>query len=527
MKKITLLISGLFLLLAWLTRDYNYPWVNFTAQFYGFLFLIPLLIFYINKKIIIPIITLPLFLLAFIPILHYFIGKIIFFSTAFFGFIYILSIFIALILGFNFCKNNLERTNFFNSICNFMAFSGFIVAMMAIVQFFNYESIFNFISDNSKYQRPFANFAQPNNMATFLLISGVCTSYIFLKTNKYSYLFILLIISIGVLLSQSRTAFLSLIVIYIFIVFYNNKNNLKIGFWRINIYLITFILLFVFLPYLNSFLVDIFSLEQKKLINLVSKTIKVDARIEIWKQILVAIKEKVFFGYGWYQTDIVFFLNYKNNNVYYSINSAHNFLLDFILWNGVIVGAPYLIYFGLIFYNLLKQVKDLETTFFILILIPFTCHSMLEFPQNYSYFIFPLVFLIGVFMYKGEFTLILVRRYVIVTLIIYIFFSVKLYNDYQELRWDFRGARNYLNEPNSASQVGRNIFFDSLVARINFYGIDPYKEYSNVEILEFEKIILFHPSEYNLNKFIQILNYNGYSEMSMKYKKYLNLITKN
>src|SRR5690606_27949409 len=161
-----------------------------------------------------------------------------------------------------------------------------------------------------------------------------------------------LIISIGVLLSQSRTAFLSLIVIYIFIVFYNNKNNLKIGFWRINIYLITFILLFVFLPYLNSFLVDIFSLEQKKLINLVSKTIKVDARIEIWKQILVAIKEKVFFGYGWYQTDIVFFLNFKNNNVYYSINSAHNFLLDFILWNGVIVGAPYLIYFGLIFYNL-------------------------------------------------------------------------------------------------------------------------------------------------------------------------------
>ncbi len=67
-------------------------------------------------------------------------------------------------------------------------------------------------------------------------------------------------------------------------------------------------------------------------------------RLAIWQQILHAIAERPWFGYGWHQTSVAYTLISDQFQGPVWVKSAHNFILDFIVWNGLVIAIPFFAY---------------------------------------------------------------------------------------------------------------------------------------------------------------------------------------
>ena len=63
------------------------------------------------------------------------------------------------------------------------------------------------------------------------------------------------------------------------------------------------------------------------------------SRLAIWQQMIHAIWDQPWFGYGWNQTSVAYTLVSEHFQGPVWIRSAHNFILDFVLWNGVIIAV--------------------------------------------------------------------------------------------------------------------------------------------------------------------------------------------
>ena len=218
-------LSIFFISISWLATEHYNPWVVFYNEFYAAVALVLGMFFIINKKIKIPIIIIPLISLSLIPLIHFFIGKVFYLSIGFLGFIYVSCFWLAIILGFNLSNSIFDRIKIFHYFSSLLVCVGFLTGIIAIFQWLNLEQYIPWIRDINEKQRPYGNFAQPNNMATFLIMSLMACLYLY-ESKKIDIKLIIIsviIILIGVALSQSRTAWLVSIFIYIYLSIYQYK----------------------------------------------------------------------------------------------------------------------------------------------------------------------------------------------------------------------------------------------------------------------------------------------------------------
>lgn len=81
--------------------------------------------------------------------------------------IYVFSFWLASVLGYNLSLGNNNREETFTNLSYVFLASGTITGLIALCQWSNLDSILPGMVNISGNQRPYANFAQPNNMATF------------------------------------------------------------------------------------------------------------------------------------------------------------------------------------------------------------------------------------------------------------------------------------------------------------------------------------------------------------------------
>ncbi|WP_155757258.1 pilin glycosylation ligase domain-containing protein [Acinetobacter sp. CIP 102136] len=212
--------------MSWLSVNHYNPWVVFYNEYYAVIALIISMFFFINKSLKIPKIIIPIIFLSFVPVIHFFIGKVFYFSIGFMGFIYVSCFWLAIILGFNLCNSIFDRVKIFYYFSCLLVFVGFVTGCIAIFQWLNLEDYIPWIRDINGKQRPYGNFAQPNNMSTFLIMSLMACLYIYeiKKTNIRLIIISAIIILIGITLSQSRTAWLVSVFIFIYLSIYQYKD---------------------------------------------------------------------------------------------------------------------------------------------------------------------------------------------------------------------------------------------------------------------------------------------------------------
>lgn len=100
------------------------------------------------------------------------------------------------------------------------------------------------------------------------------------------------------------------------------------------------------------------------------------------------------FGYGWNQTSVAVVESIHFNTVQVWFNSAHNIVLDLLVWNGLPLGFLIIAYFAIWLFWLSKMQKHTISIVAILMVSAILMHAMLSL-QRYAYFLLPMGFLLG------------------------------------------------------------------------------------------------------------------------------------
>ena len=135
-------------------------------------------------------------------------GQVFFFSTAMMGFIFVFSFWLTSVLGYHLSTGHYSREETFTNLSYVFLVSGTITGLIALCQWSNLDSVLPGMVNISGTTRPYANFAQPNNMATFLLMSLMSCLYLYEKKKIQTKWIVAcaLPIIMGIALSQSRTS---------------------------------------------------------------------------------------------------------------------------------------------------------------------------------------------------------------------------------------------------------------------------------------------------------------------------------
>lgn len=514
MKFTLALIAAILISLAWLIHIHYRPWVTYTGELYAFFTLFAVAAICLKEKLKIPTVSLPLLVLACVPLIHFIMGQVFFFSTAMMGFIFVFSFWFSSVLGYNFSIGNYKREETFAHLSYVFLASGTVTGMIALCQWINLDATLPGMVNISGNQRPYANFAQPNNMATFLVMALMSCLYLYEKKKiQTKWLFACAaVIVMGVALSQSRTAWVAAIAIMLYLTFYQYKGIIRLKWYYSITWFIFFISCIVAFPLLSQLAAQAMNTDVVQSRDVVSRATGDMSRIAIWQQMIAAIQAQPWFGYGWYQTSAAFVSISDTLQGPVWIRSAHNFIIDFLLWNGLIISLPFLAYFGYLGYQLQRWVNTPESVIGILMIGAFVTHAMFEFPQHYAYFLLPVGFILGTVLAQNPKIKIIVMPSIGMKFIfaVGLLLLIVIYRDYDVAVPKLGQSIRYEKQPEKITNEKPIYLLTEFNHRIAWIRLNPYSKASAEQIQEGEQMVLSYPTKYNLIKYAKLLAFNGY-----------------
>ncbi len=521
MKFTLALIAAILISLAWLMPIHYRPWVTYTGELYAFFALFALAAIFLKEKIKLPVIGLPLVLLTCVPLVQFVLGHVFFASTTMMTSIFVLSFWLASGLGYNLSIGEYKREDTFTYLSYVFLISGTVTGLIAICQWTNLDSVLPGMVNISGSQRPYANFAQPNNMATFLVMALMSCLYLYEKKKiQTKWLFACAaVIVIGVALSQSRTAWVAAIAIMLYLAFYQYKGIIRLKWYYSTAWFIFFISCIVAFPLLSQLAAQAIDADVVQSRDVVARATGDMSRLAIWQQMLAAIQAQPWFGYGWYQTSVAFVSISDTVQGPVWIRSAHNFILDFLLWNGLIIGLPFLAYFGYLGYQLQRWVNTPESVIGILMMGAFLTHAMFEFPQHYAYFLLPVGFILGTVLAQNPKIKIIVMPSIGMKFIftVGLLLLIVIYRDYDVAVPKLGQSIRYEKQPEKITNEKPIYLLTEFNHRIAWIRLNPYSEASAEQIKEGEQMVLTYPTKYNLIKYAKLLAFNG-NEVEAKHQ---------
>lgn len=374
------------LAISWLVSNHYSPWLAFHSDWVACSAVVISFSILLNRgNLSFPVISIFLFFVSLIPIFQYFGGLIYFKGDAIISFGYIFLASLAAILGLSYEG---KKDELYDCFAIAVLSAGLISMWIALAQWLSVNSFGLFAVQVPLHGRVYANFAQPNQFATFIMVNVCSVFYIYKRGHVriFTALFLVVFFGWGLSLAQSRSGFFELIVFCVLgLIFYWRNKNFRLFFIAtLLIFLVNWVIL---LPLVSDFL---------GFPELRSDKTSLGVRHIHWQTALHAILMEPLFGYGWNQVSVAL----AKSVIFFPpthefLEHSHNFLLDILIWNGVPLSLMFfIIIFSWVYYFLFLK-TDLDDKFVVLVLLCFIVHAMLEFPLEYAYFLMPFSFLLG------------------------------------------------------------------------------------------------------------------------------------
>ena len=515
MKFLLFLLASVFISLAWLLPIHYRPWVTYTGELFAFLSLFVLAAIYLKDRIKLPVISLPLLLLAMIPLIQYLSGELFFFDKALTSTLFVFGFWLSIVIGYNLSVEKINREEVFTGLSYVFFMAGTATGIIAICQWLTLDAYIPGMVDMQRAVRPYANFAQPNNMATFLLMSLLACLYLY-ETKKIQTQWLVptaFIMLMSVALSQSRTSWVACVFILVYVAYQQFKGYIHIKWYYLAAWLAVFIGLVLVLPVIGIYLTQLLDI-QIKAVDVARRATGDMSRLAIWQQMLHAIADRPWFGYGWNQTSVAYTSVSDHFQGPVWVRSAHNFILDFILWNGLIIGIPFLAYFGYWGYQLNKHVNSVESVIGILIIGAVLIHSMLEFPQYYAYFLLPVGFIIGLVQSQQSNikTITLSPNYMRVAYAVSLILLILIVRDYSVMVPKLNQSMRYEQTPEKITNQDQIYLLEEFDRRIEWIRMNPYSKVNAEQLEDIREVVLNYPTKYDLIKYAKVLAFNGYEQ---------------
>ncbi len=512
MKFILSLFASVLIALAWLLPVHYRPWMTYTGELFAFLSLFTLTAIFLQQKLKLPVVTLPLVAMAFIPLLQWIFGLEFFFSVALISSLFVFAFWLSMVLGYNLSFTQKDREQAFTCFSYVLLITGFITGLMAIAQWLTIENHIPGIA-NLRSNRPYANFAQPNNMATFLILSLMASLYLFEKSKLKAWILSLcsLTILIALVLSQSRTSWVVCILFLAYFFYQQHRGYLRLKWYAMLTWVGLFIALILALPALDHWIAQASHLAIANSPTAIERASTGHLRLGIWQQMLYAISDRPWFGYGWNQTSVAQVAVSEYYRIPEWVRSSHNFVLDFLVWNGLLIGVPFLSYLIYLAYRLISRVNSTESVIGILMIVAVLVHALLEYPQNYAYFLLPLGFIIGLVLSQETELKVwtLAPKYTQMMFIVGGLLLVLIHRDYMVAVPKLNQSMRYEHTPEKITNHDRIYVLDELGRRIAWIRLNPNTVLSKEELQQIYEMVQCYPTKYDLLKYARVLAFNG------------------
>jgi O-antigen ligase len=521
------LFSSILLIFSWLTPNHYFPWTTAYNDFSIFLVLFFLGLYLIlnNINLSVPKGFILLIALSVLPLFLWLLRGNIFFGEALVSSIYIAGFSFAFFIAFNLAKESEKVKLETYKIISYLIILACIVSVgIQLSQWLMIKTGSVFIIDLVPGGRPYANFAQPNNFATFLCLGLMASLYIYEKKyiNGICGSFLAFFLLFGLVLTQSRTPWVFCVCFAIWWLW--KTCDLKVRFSKKSLFFFIsgYVFFLIVIPFLSEFLgvtttADIFSRATNGYL-----------RLPMWHQMMIAIQNEPWLGYGWNQVSvaqITVFLDYPTTEW---IEHSHNILLDLIIWNGIPLGLLIILGFSYWLYQLSKLATSIEVIIALAMIGSVLVHAMLEYPLEYAFFLLPVGFLLGLMQAdRLNIKLFKINKNAFsVFLLIYLMLYIWIFLEYRVIEKDVELARFELaniGEIHSEKAAPNVILLTQLREQIRFMRTEP-KSRMTKEKLEWMKHVAYrYAMPISLYRYAQALALNGQEDEA---KRHLLIIQK-
>lgn len=518
MQVFFLFLAAILLGFAWLSPFHYNPWVMFSSEISTFAAGLSVLAALFYHRIKIPRAQILLLPFTLIPIVQWGCGLVFDLSTALLSTLYLLGFWFMVLAGYNLSLDQKKRDQIFSGFSLLVIITSLFTSLIAIFQWLNIESHLIYTL-HLIGNRPYGNFGQPNNMATFLIIGLLGCLYLYEKHKVTLWLLLpsALIILFTIALSQSRTSWIvfPFLLIYWMVKQFGKQKRFRFVqglLWCLAFFLIAGLIL----PYITQFIEFSTNTEITETSSFVARAGSGHERIGMWIQILHAIAQQPWLGYGWSQTSVAVVDSIQYGTVHVWFNSAHNVLLDIIIWNGIPIGIVIIAYFACWFLWLNQQAKETISIIAIMMVCTVLIHAMLEFPQRYAYFLLTCGFLLGIIQAQTPVLKGIVLNKQVLRLIwgISVILLVAIWRDYNV--YVTNSNLLFKNKQPNAEILGSNQIFilTQFEQRLKWIEMKPETTLSDADLAVWGNFVKNKATPYNLRKYAQLLAYNGKVEQA-------------
>lgn len=388
--KIVAIMVFCFVSASWLLPNHYFPWVTAYQEFASFAAVLALGFFSLFwGQLKVPGLAWVFVIMAVVPMVQWSTGLISFFGDALISSLYLFVFAITISLGYSQGEDSEKRKLLILLFVSALLFCVIISVWIALRQWFMLPGSI-WVVDLRPGGRPFANFAQPNNFASFLVLGLLAVLYLYEKRQlaKITASLLSVFVIFGLALSQSRTPWLVVVVLCCFW-FWKARD---IAFRTTPKCFVGWVFFYFLLVFLLPFIADFLLLQAASPWDRARSGLQ---RLELWQQLLNSAVHAPWFGYGWNQISVAQVSISLAYPVDLMVEHSHNILIDALLWNGVVLGALFIFVVGASIFRLILKAKSVESVFCIAALLGLLIHGFFEFPLEYAFFLLPMGFLLG------------------------------------------------------------------------------------------------------------------------------------
>jgi O-antigen ligase len=263
--------------------------------------------------------------------------------------------------------------------------------LVALAQVFDLWIATGWVALMPELRRPGGNLAQPNQLATLLLMGGASVLLLMqarpLRGGAVAVL--LAFLCLGLAMTESRAGFVGFFVLLGWWLARRKALFPQVSAWAGFAAAVGFVALFVAWP---NFLETLGLLKGTA----TGRLGHVGLRLSLWQQMVDAVLQKPWLGWG--VLDVAEAHNavvsrYPESD---ALSYAHNLVIDLFVWFGAPAALVVCAVAAVWAVRRLLEARALTPWYCLAVALPLAVHSMLEFPYAYAYFLAPVAFLFGV-----------------------------------------------------------------------------------------------------------------------------------
>lgn len=373
------------------------PWLSLHQELAAAIAFFPLVSFSASRRSYFPPLALGALALSLIPLAQLALGQLAFATDGWMGSLYLVAFALAVYAGSVWVQQSSGETPrglaVLTPLWAAILAAAIISVGLAAHQWLmpDYDGIY--LVDIPPGARPFANFAQPNHLATLLLL-GLCGLMFVWEAGRVRTFLacsVACLLVFGLMMTGSRSVLLALIWFVPFYFVLRKRCRLRMTPLALLLLVAAYFIFLWVWPLVSHAL--LLPVADQTALDRIGTTA---ARIQIWTQLLTAAWQKPWMGWGWGQISMAQTATaMEYPAIHLNFESGHNLFLDLALWSGLPVAI--LCFGGLAWWGI-RRIRGVNEPlgWICLVAIGFVfSHAMVEYPLYYAYFMLPVAILMG------------------------------------------------------------------------------------------------------------------------------------